>query len=279
MDKNKNLKDKIHEVIFEADTPAGRNVDLIILFLIIISVVVVMLESIEAIDLFYHDFFFVVEWVLTALFIIEYGLRVYCVENKSKYMLSFFGVIDLIAILPNFIELLFAGTHYIITIRILRLLRVFRIFKAARFIYAGSDLWTGIKQSRVKITVFIGTVLLITICIGSLMYIIEGNSGSGFESIPQSMYWAIVTLTTVGYGDITPVTPLGKLLSAAIMILGYGIIAVPTSIVTAEMVKDDHKKSLEQPVHHNTQHCRHCGFSNHADDAVYCKKCGEHLLD
>lgn len=266
------LKEKIHEVIFEADTPAGKAFDVTLLVLIMGSVLVVMLESVQGLQARYSSFFYILEWAFTIIFTIEYILRLYCVYRPVKYAASFFGIIDLLAILPTYISLFIYGTQYLLVIRALRLLRVFRIFKLGHFLSEGEVIIRALKASRAKITVFLTFILLLVTIIGSVMYLVEGGQNESFSSIPRAIYWTIVTLTTVGYGDITPVTELGQFLSAFIMLLGYAIIAVPTGIVSAEMVA-----SVRQVPRNNTQACRYCGREGHSDDAVYCKYCGERL--
>ena len=269
--KNK-LKEKIHEIIFEADTPAGKLFDVVLLILIMASVLVVMLESVQGLQARYSNFFYALEWAFTVVFTIEYLLRLYCVYRPAKYATSFFGVIDLLAILPTYISLFIYGTQYLLVIRALRLLRVFRIFKLGHFMSEGEIIVRALKASRAKITVFLTFILLLVVIIGSVMYLVEGGQNEDFSSIPRSIYWTIVTLTTVGYGDITPATELGQFLSAFIMILGYAILAVPTGIVSAEMVAD-----IRRSPRNNTQACRYCGREGHADDALFCKYCGERL--
>ena len=263
------IRADLHEIIFESDTRAGKIFDIVLLILIVVSVIAVIMESVHILDLSYHRIFFVVEWILTIAFSIEYWLRIWVVKKPSKYIFSFFGVIDFLSILPSYLSLILLDTHYLLTIRILRLLRVFRILKLTRYIRETKTLSIALMASRRKIGIFVATVLLLVVILGSLMYLVEGSQDSGFDSIPRSMYWAIVTLTTVGYGDITPSSPLGQFISAFIMILGYGIIAVPTGIVTAEMTLYG-----QQSIRHNTQSCRNCYYDNHEDDALYCKKCG-----
>lgn len=266
------FRERLHEIIFEADTPAGKFFDVTLLVLIILSVLAVILESVRALDARYHQVFYIIEWGMTIAFTIEYFLRIFVVRKPLRYVFSFYGIIDLLAILPTYLSLLVAGSHFLITIRILRLMRVFRVFKLTRYISETTYLAIAMRNSWRKVAVFVSSILLIVVILGSLMYLIESGQDSGFDSIPRSMYWAIVTLTTVGYGDIAPVTPLGQFVSALIMMLGYGIIAVPTGIVTAEMIMTD---GQEVPV--NTQSCRHCGYESHDDDAHYCKRCGFHL--
>lgn len=264
-------KEKIHEIIFEADTPMGKLFDVVLLILIAASVLIVMLESVDYINVRYQRLFFIIEWVFTVVFSLEYLLRLYSVYRPMKYATSFFGIVDLLAILPAYLSLFIAaGAQSLLVIRAFRLIRIFRIFKLGHFLNEGNTLLRALSASRVKISVFLMFVTLLVIIIGSIMYLVEGGEGSAFSSIPRSVYWAIVTLTTVGYGDITPATELGQFLSAVVMILGYAIIAVPTGIVSAEMVKD-----YRQGV--TTQACRFCGAEGHATDALYCRKCGELL--
>jgi voltage-gated potassium channel len=268
---NRRTRDRIHEIVFEADTPTGKVFDVGLLILIILSVLTVMLESSEEWNAAYSDIFVVLEWIFTILFTIEYVLRLWVTIKPWKYALSFYGIIDLIAILPSFLSFFLVGTQYFVIIRILRLLRVFRIFKLGKFLTEGDQLRRALIASRNKITVFLFTVTLLVVLIGSVMYLVEGGTNTGFSSIPQSVYWAIVTLTTVGYGDITPQTSIGQLLSAIVMILGYAIIAVPTGIVTKEIIGNSGTKFT------NTQACRYCTEEGHADDAIFCKYCGERL--
>ncbi len=261
---------KLHEVIFEADTPAGKVFDLALLGLILISVASVLLESVAHIRASYGPLLRGLEWSITILFTIEYGLRLVCVGRPLRYALSFYGLVDLTAILPTYLSLVFGGAHSLAVIRALRLLRVFRILKLGHFVSEASMLGRALRASRRKILVFLGTVATLVLIIGSLMYLIEGEE-YGFTSIPQAIYWAIVTLTTVGYGDIAPQTFLGKTLASVVMIIGYGIIAVPTGIVTVELGK------LSGPMTVSTQACPQCGEEGHDPDAVHCKYCGAKL--
>ncbi|MEO1258995.1 MAG: ion transporter [Bacteroidota bacterium] len=264
------IKEKIHEVIFEADTPLGKRFDIALMIIIVVSVVVVLLETVPSLQDKYGPFFYVLEWIFTVIFTIEYALRLYCVYRPWKYAKSFFGIIDLLAILPTYLSLFIVGAQSLLVIRILRLMRVFRIFKLWHFLSEGRQLIKALKASRAKITVFMLFVLLMVTIIGSIMYLIEGGqAGTGFSSIPQSIYWAIVTLTTVGYGDITPTTDFGRFLSAIVMMLGYAVLAVPTGIVSVEIFKSAKET--------NTQACRYCAHEGHDDDAVFCKYCGERL--
>ena len=264
------LKEKIHEVIFEADTRTGKMFDIALMVVIILSVIAVMLETVPSLQEKYGRLFYILEWILTIIFTIEYALRLYCVYRPWKYAKSFFGVVDLLAILPTYFSVFIIGAQSLLVIRILRLLRIFRIFKLGHFLAEGDQLLRALKASRPKITVFMLFVLLMVIITGSVMYIVEGGQeGTQFRSIPLSIYWAIVTLTTVGYGDIAPTTDLGRFLSAIVMMLGYAVLAVPTGIVSVEIFKS--KKRT------NTQACRYCAQEGHDDDAKFCKYCGEKL--
>jgi voltage-gated potassium channel len=260
---------KLHEIIFEADTPAGKAFDLALLAAIVISVVAVLLESVASIDAAYGEVLRAVEWGFTLLFTVEYILRLYCVGKPWRYATSFFGVVDLLAILPTYLSLFFAGTQSLIVIRALRLLRVFRVLKLVHFVGAERMLRTALRASLRKVIVFLGAVLTLVLIIGSVMYLVEGGK-HGFTNIPVSIYWAIVTMTTVGYGDIAPQTVLGRLLASLVMILGYGIIAVPTGIVTVELAK-----GRVDTV--STQVCPQCAAEGHDPDANYCKYCGARL--
>lgn len=265
------LKDRVHTVIFEAETYWGKAFDVVLLVLIGASVLAVAIETVEPWASLHRPLFLWIEWSFTAIFTLEYLLRLWCVRRPMRYATSFFGVIDLLSILPSFVSLFFVGTHYLLVIRALRLLRVFRIFKLAHFLNEGHSIMRALRASRAKISVFLLFVSLLVIILGSVMYLIEGNANSGFTNIPRSIYWAIVTLTTVGYGDIAPATALGQSVAALIMMLGYAIIAVPTGIVTAELtaVKSRH--------HISTQSCPSCSREGHDSDAKHCKYCGHAL--
>jgi len=260
------LQNTIHEIIFEADTPAGKAFDVALMVLIILSVVAVMLESTTSIEVRYGSLLRTFEWVVTIIFTIEYVLRLYCVGKPARYARSFFGIVDLLAILPTYLSVIIPGAQSLLVIRALRLLRVFRVLKLAHFVGEASELRAALRASARKIIVFLGAVLTIVVIVGSLMYLIEGEE-NGFTSIPVSIYWAIVTMTTVGYGDIAPQTALGKILASAIMIMGYGIIAVPTGIVSVELAGVTRRKI-------STQACPECGAGGHDGDAVHCKYCG-----
>jgi len=259
---------RLHEVIFEADTPAGRAFDVGLLIAILASVVAVMLESVADIRDQHGDGLRAVEWILTGAFTIEYVLRLVAVDHPWRYARSFFGLVDLLAIVPTYLGLIVPEAHSLMVIRVIRLLRVFRILKLARFLGEAQLLISALRASRRKITVFLVGIATVVVIVGTLMYVIEGEA-HGFTSIPTSMYWAIVTMTTVGYGDIAPGTPLGQLLAALLMILGYGIIAVPTGIVTVELAHAGRAVSR--------QACPACGAEGHDIDATHCKHCGARL--
>ena len=263
------LRARLHSIIHEADTPAGKIFDLTLLALILISIAAVMLESVSGIKEIYGFELALVEWIITVFFTFEYIGRLLTVRKPMKYALSFYGIIDLLATLPSYIDLLFPGWHFLVALRAIRLLRVFRILKLMHFVGASNLLVVALRKSRTKIAVFLFTVVVLCVMLGTIMYMVEGPE-SGFSNIPISIYWTIVTLTTVGFGDITPATPLGQFISSVIMILGYGIIAVPTGIVTSEIV------SRQKP-NRNTQACHDCGTNDHKDGANFCYHCGAHL--
>ncbi len=262
-------REHIHEVIFEADTPAGKYFDIALIFSIIVSVLAVMLDSVEAINQHYGQWLSYLEWVFTVLFSCEYILRILSVRKPWLYIRSFFGIVDLLSILPSYIALFFAGAHTMMVIRALRVLRVFRIFKLGEYLGEAHALIRAMRASRTKIFIFLYTVFIFVIIFGSAMYLIEGSE-NGFSSIPKSIYWAIVTLTTVGYGDLAPQTSLGQMLASAVMIMGYAIIAVPTGIYTAELAKE-----YKRDVTNNA--CPNCGEEGHDSDAHFCKYCGWRL--
>jgi voltage-gated potassium channel len=260
---------KTHEIIFEADTPAGKAFDIALIVTILLSVIVVMLDSVGAISRTHGVFLSRVEWLFTILFTIEYLLRLLCIGRPLRYAGSFFGVVDLLAILPTYLSLIIPGSQYFLVIRILRVLRIFRVLKIVQYLTEADTLLRAFRASRRKIAIFIFAVMTLVIIFGSCMYIIEGEE-NGFTSIPRSIYWAVVTLTTVGYGDISPRTNLGQAVAAFVMILGYSIIAVPTGIVTAEL-----SQAVGRQV--STQACRECSREGHDVDAVHCKACGAKL--
>ena len=262
----------MYEVIFEADTPLGKTFDIVLLWSILLSVAAVLLESVESIGANYGHILYGVEWGFTILFSVEYVIRVFCVRRPVLYIRSFYGVVDLLSILPTYLSLAFGGSQAMIVIRALRLLRVFRVFKLARYVGEASVLTEALRASRPKITVFLLSVLAIVLIVGSMMYLIEGSDeNTSFTSIPASIYWTIVTMTTVGYGDIAPTTVMGKTLASAVMIVGYGIIAVPTGIVTAELSVVSSKRRI------TTQLCDNCHHDGHDPDAEHCKFCGSSL--
>ncbi len=267
----KKWQQKLHEIIYEADTKAGKLFDVVLLIFIVLSIVVVMLESVESIRAEYHDLLNAVEWIITILFSIEYLLRIVSIKKPSKYIFSYYGIIDFLSTIPLYLSLLFTGAHHLLALRALRLLRVFRILKLVRFIGESNSLLRALKASRAKIAVFLFAVIILSVILGTVMYLVESQQNSGFTSIPRSIYWAIVTLTTVGYGDIAPHTPLGQFIAAIIMVLGYGIIAIPTGIVSAEY---SHTK---EAITTNTQSCANCLEDTHKDDANFCHSCGHDL--
>lgn len=259
----------LHEVIFEAETTAGKVFDVALIWAIILSVIAVLLESVRSICAVYGDALYIIEWLFTILFTIEYVLRLFSVRKPFRYAFSFFGFVDLLAIIPTYLSIILPGTQYLLVIRILRLLRIFRIFKLTEYLREAHMITSALRASRKKISVFLLAVLSLVVIIGSLIYVIEGEE-NGFTDIPTSIYWAIVTMTTVGYGDLSPQTPFGKVLAAAVMIIGYGIIAVPTGIVTVEFSRVARKQVT-------TKSCPGCGAEGHDLDANHCKYCGTHL--
>lgn len=257
---------RLHEIIFEADTRAGKAFNVGLLLTIAASLVAVSLETVSPYGTEHGRTLRLMEWGFTLVFSVEYGLRLFCVQRPLAYARSFYGIVDLLAIFPTYLSVLFPGAQSFLIVRALRLLRVFRIFKLARFVGEMDVLRTALRQSRRKITVFVITLLTIVAIMGSLMYLIEGDE-SGFTSIPRGMYWAIVTMTTVGYGDISPQTPLGQVVASVLMVMGYGLLAIPTGIFSAELIELTRK-----PV--STQVCPSCSAEGHDADAVYCKFCG-----
>jgi len=260
----------LHNIIYESNTIAGKAFDVSLLILISVSILTVMLDSIDQWHNRYGHIFFVLEWVVTAIFTLEYILRLISIKRPLSYIFSFLGVIDLLAIIPSYMSIFYVGAQSLLVLRVLRLLRVFRIFKLTRFLSEMEFLGVAIKGSLRKISIFMFIVLTLVIILGSVMYLIEKRQ-NGFSSIPESIYWAIVTITTVGYGDISPVTPLGKFVASIIMLMGYGIIAVPTGIETTEMAVAARKKNKKNEV------CPSCGKEGHDMDARYCKLCGEKI--
>lgn len=262
-------REKIHEIIFEADTPQGKLFDAVLIAAIVLSVIAVMLDSIGSIQVEYGFWLDFAEWSFTFLFLIEYILRLISVRKPLLYAMSFLGIVDLMSILPSFVGLFYTGAETLLVIRVLRVLRVFRVFKLAEYLGEANALVEALSSSRKKISVFLYTVFIFVVVFGSIMYLVEGAE-NGFTSIPKSVYWAIITLTTVGYGDIVPQTHLGQVIASAVMIMGYAIIAVPTGIYTAELAKVYRKNVTNNA-------CLNCGAEGHDTDADYCKFCGEKL--
>lgn len=262
-------KERLHEIIYEADTSEGKFFDVVLLVAIIASIVLVMLESVQSFDEKYHDFLNIGEWVITILFSIEYILRIISIKKPHKYIFSFYGIIDFLSTIPKYLSFFIVGSQSLIAFRALRLLRIFRILKLTRYVGASERLLTAMKSSKAKISVFLYFVLIVCIILGTVMYMVEG-ADNGYTNIPKSIYWAIVTLTTVGFGDIAPTTPLGQFIASIIMILGYAIIAIPTGIVSSEMTKLS-KEDI------NTQSCPHCLAAKHKSKAIFCYNCGSVL--
>ena len=263
-------RENLNEVIFGSETTTGRCFDVILIIMIVLSTLVVMLDSVEEFQNQHAELFDFLEWFFTVLFSLEYLLRLLCVRQPWLYVRSFYGIVDLLSILPNYIGLVFPGAQYTMVVRILRLLRIFRVLKLSAYLNEANFLMTALINSRSKIMVFLYAVLTLIVIFGALMYVIEGKD-AGFTSIPQGMYWAIVTLTTVGYGDIAPNTTLGQITASIIMIMGYGIIAVPTGIYGSELMKTVKSHNI------NNEACPNCGAIGHDTDAQYCKYCGQSL--
>lgn len=261
---------RLHEIIFEADTRAGRVFDLALIWLILLSVATVVLESVRSVRAQYGEILYALEWFFTLLFTVEYALRLLSVRRPLRYARSFFGIVDLLAIIPTYLSVFLPGSQYLLVIRILRLLRVFRLLKLSEYVAEADTLRLALQASRRKISVFLSAVVLLVVIIGALMYVVEGEE-HGFTSIPLSIYWAIVTLTTVGYGDLSPRTPIGQILASIVMIIGYGIIAVPTGIVTVELAQAARERKISR------QSCPSCTAEGHDPDALHCKYCGANL--
>lgn len=261
---------RLHNTIYESNTAAGKAFDIGLLLVIITSILVVMLDSVESYHNKYGDIFYIMEWVFTILFTIEYILRLVSISKPWRYVISFLGIIDLLAIIPSYLSIFFVGAQSLLVLRALRLLRIFRIFKLTHFLTEMEFLKVALASSLKKISIFMLVVLSLVIILGSVMYLVEGKE-NGFTSIPESIYWAIVTITTVGYGDISPITPLGKFIASIMMFIGYGIIAVPTGIVTTEMALAVRSRK------HKHETCPGCGKEGHDGDAVFCKYCSTML--
>ena len=265
-------REYLNDIIFGAETPLGKGFDIVLIIMIILSIIMVMLDSVEVMQIRYVEFFYIGEWFFTLLFTVEYLLRLICVRKPWRYTCSFFGIVDLLSILPTYIGLLVPSVKYMLALRVLRLLRVFRVLKLSEYMQEAHVLMDALDNSFRKIAVFLYVVLTLVVVFGSLMYVVEG-SNAGFTSIPKSVYWAIVTLTTVGYGDIAPQSPLGQIIASAIMIMGYGIIAVPTGVYSAELFKQYQADKITNDA------CPDCGATGHDFDANYCKYCGYSLED
>ena len=270
--REKSWRDILHDIVYEADTPMGKVFDVTLLILIVLSIIFVMMESVKGLPPAIYKFLYYGEWIVTIFFTFEYIARIIAIKRPSRYIFSFYGIIDLLSTLPLYLSFFITGTSALLAVRALRLLRVFRILKISRYIGESNRLVKAIRDSGAKILVFLFAVLVLCIIMGTVMYLIEGEE-SGFKSIPISVYWCIVTMTTVGYGDIAPATPLGQFIAALIMIVGYGIIAVPTGIVSAEYASGQKHKEVNL----NTQVCSNCNTPDHKDEAKFCHKCGEYL--
>ena len=268
---NNILKNRLYTIIFGHDTPAGKLFDLILIYTILFSVIVVVLDSVTMLSDNYGLYFRGVEWILTIFFTIEYGVRIYCSPNPWRYIFSYYGIVDLLSIIPSYLSLFLSGISYLLIIRLLRVLRIFRVLKLVRYLTEANILARSLVMSRRKIFVFFSTVFVLATIFGSLMFIVEGPE-NGFTSIPKSIYWTVVTITTVGYGDITPQTIIGQVIAALVMLTGYSILAVPTGIFTAEIAHEMQRQR-------DNKYCQHCERSGHEQDADYCRYCGAELPD
>lgn len=275
-DKSKSeiLRQKIYILVYGTNTPSGKLFDIILLILIVCSLITIMLETITEVNMAFHNELLVAEWIFTILFTLEYILRIYCIDKPFKYIFSFYGIIDLLAILPMYLSFFVAGGKVLSNIRTLRLFRLFRVLKLFHFVEESTKLKIALLSSRPKIIVFLYTVIVISFTVGTLMYFIEGPA-HGFKNIPISIYWTIITLTTVGYGDIVPQTGVGQFLASILVIIGYGIIAVPTGIVSLELSKQ--KNSRTSPKKNSTT-CPSCQATGHPENSIFCFKCGSKLL-
>lgn len=269
---NTNQRERLHTIIFKSETPEGRKFDTLLTWVIMLSIIAVMLESITEFHKTYWWVFFIFEWLFTVIFTVEYILRLYCSRDPIRYATSFFGAVDLLSIIPTYLGIFFIGAQHLLIVRALRLLRVFRIFKMGHFVTEGEIIVSALKASRTKIYVFVSFVVLMAVIIGTLIYIVEGDANPNLDNIPKGIYWAIVTLTTVGYGDVTPITPFGKFLASTVMIMGYGVIAVPTGIVTAEI--SGRVMNLKEVTF---KECTNCGQVEHHTNPIFCHVCGEKL--
>lgn len=263
------LRQELYRIIFGTDTPAGQRFDMFLIYAILISVFAVIMNTVEAFSSRFATSFFAIEWFFTGLFTIEYALRIFCSPNRRKYLFSFYGIIDLVSIIPSYLALLVTGAHFLMIIRLVRVLRIFRVLKLVRYMSEADVLARSLYQARRKIAVFFATVLVLSTLFGCLMYVVEGPD-NGFSSIPVSIYWTIVTITTVGYGDIAPHTVMGQFIATLAMLTGYSIIAIPTGIITAELANEIQREKSLYP-------CPNCVKAGHDRDAIYCKWCGAGL--
>jgi voltage-gated potassium channel len=269
------LREKLHTIIFGTDTPAGKGFDLVLIYTILLSVATVMLDSVAAIHRTYGNWLYALEWAFTLLFTVEYFVRIYISPRPLRYIFSFYGLVDLLSIVPTYLSIFLTGASYLLIIRLLRVLRIFRVLKLVRYSEEANMVIRTIFQARRKIFVFLWGVIVISVVFGSLMFLVEGPE-RGFTSIPKSIYWVVVTITTVGYGDITPQTVFGQLISTVAMLTGYSIIAIPTGIVSAEFINESHRMREEA---RRTNRCVECGRPGHEPDARYCFSCGNPLAE
>ncbi|MEQ1862022.1 MAG: ion transporter [Chthoniobacteraceae bacterium] len=265
------FRERLWRIIFLSDTPAGRAFDVALLWIIGASVLVVMLESVDSLRAEHGATFRILEWVFTIVFTIEYALRLWVVRRPARYARTFFGVVDLLAILPSYLELFLLGSHYLMMLRVLRLLRMFRVLKMAHHIGEAGVLLNALRASRTKISVFLFSVLALVSVEGTIMYLLEHGTNEGFSNIPQAIYWAVVTITTVGYGDVSPITVPGKMMASLIMLTGFAIIAVPTGVVAAEMGRELARNRSAR------RRCGECGWEDHDPRARFCQQCGTEL--
>ncbi len=269
-EKKMTLRERLFQIIFESDTPLAKGFDIALIIMIVVSVIIILLDSVVSLKARYGEAFLIAEWVFTVIFTIEYVLRLYCLDRPVRYARSTYGIIDLLSILPSWLSLLIPGSQALLVIRVLRVMRLFRVLRLMEFVGEGHMLMEALERSRQKILMFLMTVLSLVIVFGALVYLIEPVE-AGFTSIPKSIYWAVVTLTTVGYGDISPITPLGQFISAMMMILGYSILAVPTGVFSAEVMRSIRRDQ------HSDEACPGCGHEGHERDAKYCRRCGTWL--
>lgn len=268
-EQRQTLKSTLYHIIFGTETRFGKLFDIVLIYAILLSVLAVMLDTVESLSSNYPQIFFTLEWFFTIVFTIEYLLRLYCSPNRLKYVFSFYGIVDLVSIIPSYLALFITGAQYLLIIRLIRVLRIFRVLKLVKYLSDADTLVRSMMLARRKILIFFFSVLVLCTLFGCLMYVVEGGD-HGFTSIPESIYWAIVTVTTVGYGDITPHTTIGQIISSLAMLMGYSIIAIPTGIITAELANEMQRKKV-------VSHCPNCGKSGHDMDAIHCKWCGANM--